>query len=226
MKSNDVPTYKCIEVVRPPHIDGKLNDAAWRQAKPIRPFMLHDGSRPASRRTEAKLCWDQRCLYIAFKCEDPDIWGALMKRDDPRHTQEVVEVFLDPDSDLTRYYEINVSPTNVVFDAHITNSAGGAPDRGDGPKWDCVGLRTAVEVEGTLKDRSDRDVRWTVEIAIPFESLDEARNLPPKPGDVWRANLYRIDRTPTPEYSCWSPTLKDPPRFHVPSRFGRLIFEE
>jgi len=26
------------------------------------------------------------------------------------------------------------------------------------------------------------------------------------------------------EFSCWSPTLADPPNFHVPARFGRLVF--
>jgi hypothetical protein len=29
---------------------------------------------------------------------------------------------------------------------------------------------------------------------------------------------------PAGEFSCWSPTLADPPNFHVPGRFGRLVF--
>ena len=221
----DIPIHHCKKVSRPPRIDGRLNDEAWRTAVPIGPFLLHDGSGPASRRTDAKVCWDDRCLYVAFVCEDPDIWGTFTKRDDPIYTEEVVEVFLDPDLDLDHYYELEVSPRNVVFDALIT-SKGGKVIYADPAKWDCKGIRTAVVVEGTLDNRSDRDVRWTVEMAIPFASLDEAKNRPPSPKDVWGMNLYRIDLTPTPEFSCWSPTLSEPPSFHVPSRFGKIIFEE
>ena len=224
--SADPPTYRCVKVASPPRIDGNVNDAAWRRIKAVKPFILHDGSGPAMRQTEARMCWDDRCLYIAFVCEDPDIWGTFTKRDDPIYEEEAVEVFLDPDCDLKHYYEINMSPRNVVFDAHVTNSSGVGPDRGSWAKWDCAGLKTAVRIEGTLDDRTDRDTRWTVEMAIPFKSLDEAGNSHPKPGDVWLANLYRIDRTPEPEHSCWSPTLRHPPAFHVPSRFGRLRFEK
>lgn len=227
MSFADVPVYYCARTPSPPRVDGRLNDAAWRSAREIGPFILHDGSGPASRATFASLCWDDCCLYVAFKCDDPDVWGTLTKRDDPVFTEEVVEVFLDPDCDFRRYYEINVSPRNVIFDAHISNSTGRAPDKVACPaEWNCRGLRTAVKVNGTLDDRTDTDVGWTVEMGIPFESLDEARKRPPSPGDIWRVNLYRIDLTPTPEYSCWSPTLQCPPNFHVPSRFGKLVFEE
>ena len=43
-------------------------------------------------------------------------------------------------------------------------------------------------------------------------------------GDVWRADLYRIDLTPEPEFSCWSPTLLVLPNFHVPKAFGKNFF--
>ena len=39
---------------------------------------------------------------------------------------------------------------------------------------------------------------------------------------LWRANFYRIDRGERDEYSAWRPTLRSPPDFHVPARFGSL----
>jgi hypothetical protein len=47
----------------------------------------------------------------------------------------------------------------------------------------------------------------------------------PHAGDTWRGNLYRIDAGPPPEFTAWSPTMRTPPDFHVPARFGRIVFE-
>ena len=51
------------------------------------------------------------------------------------------------------------------------------PYRDGGPAidaWDIRGLRTGVEVDGTLNDPLDEDRGWSVEIAIPWDVLQEA----------------------------------------------------
>jgi hypothetical protein len=64
---------------------------------------------------------------------------------------------------------------------------------------------------------------WDVEVMIPFADLNQTI---PKPGAVWRANLFRINHgTNHPvEASSWSPTQS--PQFHHPNRFGNLEFGE
>ena len=125
---------------------------------------------------------------------------------------------------VTKYFEFNFSPHNVVFDARIE-----CPDSGDrrfmksDVEWDCEGLRSAVQVKGTLDDHSDVDERWTVEVALPFSQIGREGRAPVE-GEKWRANFFRIDRAGEGEFSCWSPTLADPPNFHVPGRFGNLVF--
>jgi hypothetical protein len=44
---------------------------------------------------------------------------------------------------------------------------------------------------------------------------------------IWRANFFRIERPRggDHEFSCWSPTFTDPPDFHRPGFFGRLILD-
>jgi len=78
---------------------------------------------------------------------------------------------------------------------------------------------------GTLDERHDLDNRWTVEVALPFSQIGRGGRAP-KESERWRANFYRIDRADEGEFSCWSPTLSDPPSFHVPGRFGYLVFSE
>ena len=70
----------------------------------------------------------------------------------------------------------------------------------------------------------DTQASWVVEMRIPFAAFPEVN--PPKPGDVWRGNFYRIDRAEPPEFTAWSPTLETPPNFHVPERFGYIVFSE
>lgn len=225
--SDETPVYVCRKV-EPGSItiDGRLDDTGWKSAHVISSFILSDGSGPASRGTRARICWDDRCLYIAFECDDPDIWGTMYHRDDPIFDEEVVEAFIDPDSDLVDYYEFELSPRNIQFDGRIHNPTGLRADMVLDKSWDCEGWSTAVTVDGTLDNRDDEDRGWTAEWAIPFTSIPGAPNTPPKDGDMWRINLFRIDLTPEPEFSCWSPTLENPPNFHVPKVFGTLIFRE
>lgn len=217
------PVYTCPKVTSPPVIDGRTDDEAWRCAPPVT-LVLSTSGRPAAKTTTARMCWDDTHLYIAFDCADTDTWGTYTRRDDPVYNEEVVEVFLSPDCDLTRYYEINVSPRNVVFDSAIINPDDRQPGEGTDNGWNCQGLRTAVCVDGTLDVRTDVDRGWSAELALPFSGLGRKT---PRPGERWRVNLYRTDLSPEPaEFQAWSPTLVSPPRFHVPSRFGTVFFSE
>jgi len=213
------PIYLCPKVVTPPVIDGKLDDVAWEAAKPI-VFVLSQTGEPAIMKTVARLCWDDDNLYIAYDCEDRDVWSTYMQRDDPIFNQEACEAFLSPTGDLTSYFEINVSPRNVIFDSTIfvPNHPTGKSDA----SWDCEGLRTAVQVDGTLESRSGSDKGWIAEMAIPFRGLGVPA---PQPGEQWRGNLFRIERSPL-EYQAWSPTLCSPVNFHVPERFGMIVFSD
>jgi hypothetical protein len=57
-------------------------------------------------------------------------------------------------------------------------------------------------------------------MAIPFPELGFRR--PPEPGELWRANLYRIDRGRESSFAVWSPLLDASPRLYRPERFGFL----
>ncbi len=210
-------------------IDGRLNESSWRRAKIIKGFTRFLApTKTPTYQTQARMLWDDKNLYIAFECEDPDIWSPKMERDGPLWKGEVVEVYIDPDGDGKNYKEIEVNPLNQVIDLNIPFAKDGRPGIPwkEGSKWNAQGLKTAVKVEGTVNNRQDRDKKWTVEIAIPLINFTTAPNIPPQPGDRWRLQLYRIDRSSTlkesKELSSWSPT----PTFHVPENFGEIIFTE
>jgi hypothetical protein len=82
----------------------------------------------------------------------------------------------------------------------------------------------AVKVDGTLNQHGDQDRSWTVELAVPFEGMTGRGRRPPRPGDVWRANLFRLDKSHSrQEAASWKATAGD---FHDLSVFGTIQFAD
>ncbi len=216
---SELPLYLCRKASGPIVVDGYLDEPAWANAQTV-PLVLADTGAAPRQPTHARLLWDNDYLYVAFSCQDDDIWGTTTERDCDIYNQEVVEVFIDAASCGTAYVEIEVSPLNAVLDLFML----WREDRQRGLwDWDSTGLQTAVVVDGDPWHRATEDRSWTVEMAIPMVDFEMAPQLPPRPGDTWRINLYRIDRgTQGDEYTAWSPPHRI--NYHTPSRFGILQF--
>jgi hypothetical protein len=213
------PEYTCYRAAKPIVVDGRLDDASWQGAAAI-PLVWADSGAQPRQPTTVRLLWDDQYLYVAFECQDDDIWGVTTERDKDIYNQEVVEVFVDDDCDDHSYIEIEVNPLNAVLDLFVLNRGG--PIRGLWG-WDSPGLLTAVYVDGDPTRRGTADRLWAVELAIPMSDFMTAPHLPPRPGDVWHANVYRIDRAESgDEYTAWSPPGRI--NYHTPERFGRLVF--
>ena len=192
--SFDPRTYLCGYTADAPTIDGKIDDVAWAAAPWTTPFLDIQGPQEASPRfgCRAKMLWDEHGFYIAAELPEPHLWATYDRRDSVIYHENDFEVFLDPDGDTHGYMELEINALNTVWDLLLEK-----PYRDGGPAvdaWDIPGLRTAVHLEGTLNDPSDTDVRWTVEIAIPWDDLRENANkpCPPLPGDQWRVNFSRV----------------------------------
>lgn len=215
-----LPQYEVPKTATAPKIDGKLDEPAWERAPEVVLKGSFDG-RDVTYRTTARLLYDEEALYVAFDGEDRDVWGDLRNRDEPIYNEEVFEIFLDADGDGRTYNELQVSPRNVVFDAYFP-----ARRQGMDTSWDSK-VATAVQVRGTLEDPNDVDQGWSAEMRIPFATLAAVPNVPPKAGDAWRFNLYRLEhltRRKNIEGQSFSPLFVGD--FHALPRFGVLRFAE
>jgi hypothetical protein len=204
-----------VELVLPRILVPRVPDVwSWEEIPSLPPFLLADGSGPATQQTRVRLCRDDRALHVRFDCEDRDAWGTYRRRDDPVYEEEAVEVFLAPgEADPARYFEFEVSPLGTLFDARIHNPTSLRADLVADPGWDCPGLLWEA---GPGAERQD----WWATLSIPWVEISPSCD-PPR---VWRANFYRIERPRggEPEFSGWSPTLTRPADFHKPARFGVL----
>lgn len=218
-----VPLYHAPCIDRAPEIDGHLDEAVWRKAPATEVFVNTMTGAPAEPRTTARMMWDETHLYVAFEVEDDFLKSDLEGRDRHLWTQDAVEVMVDPGGEGRNYFELQLSPTGQIFDTRF--DARRVPQPFGHTSWES-GMRGAVVTRGTVND-DELDDGYVAELAIPWSAF--AHGSPPAsapaPGEEWRIALYVLDLRPNGGQRGvgWSPPLIGD--FHVPERFGRVVFE-
>jgi hypothetical protein len=77
-------------------VDGKLDKECWKHAVWSEPFGAVADGAPVHLETLAAFLWDGRCLYAAFKVEDPDARGTITGfHDHVYFHDEDVELFIE-----------------------------------------------------------------------------------------------------------------------------------
>lgn len=155
-----VPTSVAVHPTsHPPVIDGKLDDAVWREFAPVTEFWkmrpVHD--QVASESTEVWFAEDDQNLYVAFRAHDshPDaVRGSLAPRDQCMN-DDIVGVLLDTFHDHRRAYELFSNALGVQADG--VSAEGQNDDFTLDFVWQSAARRTPQGYE--------------VEMAIPFRSL-------------------------------------------------------
>src|SRR2546430_14664426 len=147
---------KMPKFVKPPTIDGKLDDEVWKSAVVLKDFyQVQPGDNIApSKPTEVLLGYDAKFIYVAFHCYDePDKVRATIPKRDNIWNDDYVGILFDTFYDHRKAYEFDFSPLGVQADGTWT-------DQNEDFNPDFV-----FESKGTLTTDG-----WTLEIAIPFKS--------------------------------------------------------
>ena len=224
-------------------VDGDLNEESWRRAEFSPSFVdIRGGSYELPYLdTKFKLLWDDNYLYIAAVLEENDIWATYIERESIIFHENNFEIFLDPDMDTHDYMEYEINALGTEWDLLMER-----PYRNGGPSitpWNFEGMKSAIYLNGTINDHSDKDSSWQIEIAIPFNAIEsELKNKVPAKGDYWRANFSRVQWHIEPmdrgyakilgtngkplreENWVWSPTGRID--MHMPERWGYLYFAD
>ncbi len=237
-----VPEHYAVTYTRSaPRIDGDINDSAWQQAAWTADFTDIEGSlKPTPRyNTKIKMLWDDSCLYVAARLQEPHLWAKVTQHDQIIFNDNDFEIFIDPDNDTRQYFEIEVNQLNKVFDLFMAK-----PYRSNADalfSWNAPGMVSAVKLQGTLNQSNDTDTCWTAEFRIPFKAVNLGNEVhPPTGGSVWRINFSRVEWDTeiqdgqyikvrdasgrnVPEHNwVWSP--QGVINMHYPERWGYLLF--
>jgi hypothetical protein len=217
--AQELPTYEVARVTSQIKIDGQLDERAWADTRLVGAFVNNRDGSPSKLTTEARILYDDKSIYFAFRAVDKNVWATMKRRDEHLWLEEVVEVFLQANPAIPNYIELEVNPLGTMLDIYLINTR--KPLHYE--SWNSEKLQWAVHVDGTV-DGKGGDREWTCEVALPLEDIATAPHLPPQPEDRWRVNLYRVERLPEVAELAWSPTLQDD--FHVLPRLGEIVFTD
>lgn len=198
-------------------LDGRLDDAFWIGLPEFAMVDVASGD-TAPVATTFRMAWgDNDSLYIAIRCEEPDMAGladtGTGDGDSNVWLGDFIELLLE--TPVHSYYQITISPSGVLLDT----------DRSDGLN----SMWSASAQVATYKG----DAYWSIELQLPAGG-EQARELDPNSGvsgdkpqtdAPWYFNLCRQRvRGKTTQTMAFSPTGR--PHFHDIFKFATVTVDD
>ncbi len=193
------PVCHASKVAARPRLDGKLDEAFWQSAQPMRlkSPLGDDASWPAA----MMLAHDDQFLYVGIRCRKaPGIEYPRTDEPRPRDShladRDRVDLLIDVDRDYATYFRLTVDHRGWTGEACLGDWAWN-------PEW---------FVAATGDDNS-----WTIEAAIAFDELAGRPASDGPDGRVWAVGVQRT--IPGVGFQSWTaPAAVDP----APEGFGLL----
>ncbi|NLO74530.1 MAG: hypothetical protein GX100_10570, partial [candidate division WS1 bacterium] len=203
----------------PPVLDGKMDDACWKDAEVAGDFTLLNTYGPPAEQTEVRAAYDAENLYFFWTMHETymdKLSAGGQEPENPRHRdtslkytrEDVIELFLDPGKTTKTAFHFMSNPAGCRYDSAMGE---GAPSESFDYQADWQ------QVPGRAKGA------WTMEMKIPFRELVLPGKLlgTPQPGDQWGMNFCRARYPVAREFSSWSPTYAG---FGNRASFGHVYF--
>ncbi len=171
-KSQDLFSVPRIDI--PVSVDGRLDDPGWDKALILElEYETDPGENiPAPVRTEVRVFHDQDNIYFGLYCYDPNpsaIRARYAERDNI-HMDDLININLDTFNDERRNYYFGCNPLGAQRDGIETQTVNSS--------WDAI----------WASDGNITDTGYTIEIAIPFSSLQFQRSNGPQ---IWGLDISR-----------------------------------
>lgn len=218
-REENIPHYTAYKISDTIIIDGKPDEAAWKNASKSNRFKDLVSGGETYLDTRATVLWDETNLYVAYWIEEPNVTATHTQRDAHIYEDNDVELFI---AGKDGYYEFEVNSFGTIYevlflwlDAYekngyskflefkrevpgvkIFNGVGYKHPRGSRLgfwNWDMPGLRSAVHVQGSINNNNDKDRGWTVEIAIPWTSLKILADADKRSLPPLQDDIWRMD---------------------------------
>src|SRR5882724_5050842 len=180
-----VHTIRTTDAIK---IDGLLDEPAWSLARPATDFLQQQPNEgaPASERTEVRVLFDDKNIYIGIRAFDSDaahINARELVRDADFSNDDTVSIVLDTYHDRRNGFRFVVNPLGTQQDALITDEG-----RDINITWNGAWVSA-----GRIDNKG-----FTVEIEIPLTTLRFKEGI-----EAWGMNISRIIRRKN-ELSLWT----------------------
>jgi len=210
---------------------------------------LANGNGDSTATSNILLCYDQDKLHVTHIANDQLYFAPnenFSECNSDIFSSDVAEMFIAPymEKEPHCYNELDISPYfgGVRFDAGIYNV--NLNQTGiSGTEFGCEGEQGFADITSSVT-LDETISQWKASLTFNWALINCPVNCPLQlhycghdtPNSVYRANFFRIHqlmadknqcRSESGEDSCeymaWSPTLANPPAFHVPTKFGYLV---
>lgn len=191
-KPNPIITLQLQPATNAIVIDGIIEET-WTSAQRFENFVENwpnEGRKPKVI-TDGYVTHDDKNLYVAFVCYDPEMnkLRASLSDRDRLYQDDFVGINVDPYGAQVNGFEFFVNPLGIQAD--LTVDVNGNEDDSFDAVWE-----SAAKIY---------DDRWTVEIKIPFKSL----RFPNKPEQDWLIHFWRIYPRDLRYLYSWMPTTRN-----------------
>ena len=173
-------TIRAVRVSQPLRIDGALDEALYRDERPISDFIQVEpaAGQAATERTETWIAFDEDYVYVSFKAWDSrmdTLIATEMRRDSTNSWQgnDLVSFIFDTFYDRRTAFTFTTNPLGGRSDGTMVNNQYSSD-------WNPVWETRTARFEGG----------WAVETAIPFKSLRYRTGT----AQVWGFNAMRVKR--------------------------------
>jgi hypothetical protein len=225
------PVYKVSRAREPVIVDGRMDEASWKNAEVQSFNYFYRGDKPFEKQySKFRMLWDDTNLYLFYECEDTSLTARETNFDGRTYLDDCAEFFVIPAPDsVYMHFGFEINITEVRYDYIVL--------------WKFYNNRTffisgynpeykvKAIYNGTLNNDKDKDKGWTMEFAIPMSAFSNFNGVArAKPGVRWAFQAVRQDRNFVEDRFRSTSTLfpiydirKD---VHQPSRFGLMEFTD
>ena len=189
----------CPIVAPAPAIDGKLGDACWKWTPQIPRMMTRDTFQPGTPITSVSLVCDDKGLYLALRCEEPEMAKIFGSNEKEIWLNDSLEIYIDADRDRSLAHHFLIDAQGRKFQERMRD--GVIFDRQWTAPWEAAVARGEKE--------------WTAEVFIPWKTMDFEFD----PGAAIRASLGRNRRVNDTVFAWYA--TKD--GFNKPLRFSNIF---
>ena len=177
------------KVTTPPVIDGRLDDAVWRDADAITGFSRWGQVAPATYTTVARVAHDGRNFYLALDCQQDTskLKVDASPRDGSTWKDDSVEIFINPTLDEFPYIQFIINAKGAFFDQRRQND--------EQTYTECLSANFDCSWAAGIEPQG-----WTAELRLP---LNEFGCAPKDRSSLLRMNLVRNVQGKASEISAW-----------------------
>ncbi|MBC7563582.1 MAG: carbohydrate binding family 9 domain-containing protein [Gemmatimonadaceae bacterium] len=207
-RARPLPRTRALRITIAPQIDGRLDEAFWREAPSSTEFYqreLNEGV-PATERTDVRLATDGISLYVAARMYDREphlIVPGEKIRDVTLSNSDHIALIFDTYHDRQNGFVFATTPAGIEYDGQVIREGegGGAAVAGQNRALagGLGGFNVNWDASWTVATTID-SLGWTAEFRIPFSTL---RYQTGAAEQTWGLNITRSIRRKNEEL-YWS----------------------